>query len=146
MRFLSFDLGDRRTGVAIADTVLRTAMPLAVLEVPIHERAGDSLLDAISRTLVAHIAPHDACTLVVGLPLNMDGTEGPRAKSVRVFAGRIATGTARDVVFQDERLTSAQADWDMARSGRTHAEKKALRDALAAATLLQDYINALPRE
>jgi putative Holliday junction resolvase len=70
----------------------------------------------------------------------MDGTEGPRAKSVRVFAERVAKATGRVVHFHDERLSSVEADWKMARSGLTHGQKKARRDALAAAAILQDFL------
>jgi len=78
--------------------------------------------------------------LVIGLPLNMDGTEGPRAKLVRSFAVLLETRTARVVHMQDERLTSANADWNMAGSGLTHKQKKSRRDALAAAEILKDFL------
>jgi len=72
----------------------------------------------------------------------MDGTEGARAKLVRAFAARIAGRTGRAVHFQDERLTTAAADWSMARTGMTRQQKKDRRDAIAAATMLQDFLNA----
>ncbi len=143
MRYLAIDLGDKRTGLAVGDIITRRALPVKVVEVPITEHAGESLLAALAKEIDALIDPREACTLVVGLPLNMDGTEGPRAKGVRDFAQRIQSRCKRDLAFQDERLTSVQADWDMARSGLTHAQKKARRDALAAATLLQDYLDNL---
>lgn len=150
MRFIAIDLGDKRTGIAVGDSVVRRAMPVKVVEVSIAERAGGALIDALAAEVGELVSPRDACTVVVGLPFNMDGTEGPRAKQVRAFAERlharfIADSIApRTLAFQDERLTSAQADWDMARTGLTHAQKKARRDALAAAALLQDYLdNAL---
>jgi putative Holliday junction resolvase len=152
VRLIAIDLGDKRTGLAVADVVVRRAMPLKVVEVTIAERGGAALLDALAREVAAVVAPREECTIVVGLPLNMDGTEGPRAKQVRVFAGRVQerlnadAGVARTLAFQDERLTSAQADWDLARTGLTHAQKKARRDALAAAALLQDYLDAQVRD
>jgi len=79
-------------------------------------------------------------SLVVGLPLNMDDSEGPRAKLVRVFAERLAAVSGRDVHVFDERLTSHAADAAMARSGLTHKQKKARRDALAAAAILTDFL------
>lgn len=160
IRYLCLDLGDKRTGVAVGDTVVRLASPVTVLEVPITERNGDALLDAIARVCDEHLGPsypvapgakptassgwgRAAVTakLIVGLPLNMDGTEGPRSKAARTFAARIEARTGRTVIFRDERLSSAAADWTMAQSGLTHKQKKERRDALAAASILQGLLN-----
>lgn len=138
MRYLCIDLGDRRTGLALGDAVTRIASPLAVLEVALAERAGESLIDALAHACEQHLGAGDA--LVFGLPLNMDGTEGAPAKKVRDLAARVAARTAREAHFQDERLTSADADWRMARSGMTRGEKKQRRDALAAAAILRDFL------
>lgn len=140
MRHLCIDLGDKRTGLAVGDTVTGLVSPLDVLEVPVTRNNGADLLAAISKA----VAEHGPRTLVVGLPYNMDDTEGPRAKSVRAFADRIAKATGLPIHFQDERLTSADADWTMAQSGLTHGQKKARRDALAAAAILRDYLQTLP--
>ena len=141
MRSIAIDLGDKRTGIAVGDSVTRRALPLKVVEVSISERGGAALVEALAREVGEIVEAREACVLVVGLPLNMDGTEGPRAVGVRAFSQRLGAACGREIVFQDERLTSAQADWDMARSGLTHAQKKARRDALAAAALLQDYLD-----
>lgn len=134
MRFLAIDLGDRRTGLALADEETGIASPLRVIEKPI----GDALIDDILR----EIDSQGAGALVVGLPLNMDGSEGPRAKTTRAFATKLAQRTGLEVHTQDERLTSADADWKMAQSGLTRGQKKARRDALAAAALLQDFLDS----
>lgn len=145
MRYLSIDLGDKRTGLAAGDAITRMASPLTVIETPLAERAGEALLDAVERAVQDYLGPASSKgELVVGLPLNMDGSEGPRARLVRDFASRVAERTGRPIHFQDERLTSAAADWSMARSGLTRQQKKNRRDALAAATLLQDFLNGLP--
>ena len=85
--------------------------------------------------------------IVIGLPYNMDGSEGPRAKLVREFAAELAAHLPRfprvEIAFQDERLSSFAAEERLARTGRTHGEKKALRDALAACAILEDYLRAL---
>lgn len=141
MRHLCIDLGDKRTGLAVGDTVTRLVSPADVLEIPIARNAGADLLAAITKA----VADQAAKALVVGLPYNMDDTEGPRAKSVRAFADRIAKTTGLPLHFQDERLTSVAADWTMARSGMTHGQKKARRDALAAAEILRDYFQTLPQ-
>lgn len=140
MRYLAIDLGDKRTGLAAGDAQTGSAMPLAVLEVPIDRRGGEELLETLAKAIDEQIGTGGE--LVVGLPVNMDGTEGPRAKGVRAFAGRIAERTGLAVHFQDERLSSASADWTMARSGLTRGQKKERRDALAAAEILRGFLAA----
>jgi len=141
MRYLCIDLGDRRTGVAVGDTVLRLASPVTVIEIPVEQRDGDALLDEIARICREQLG--STGEIVLGLPLNMDGTEGPRAKAARAFAGRIEQRTTRAVRFMDERLSSVAADWTTSQSGLTHKQKKQRRDALAAASILQGFLNAL---
>ena len=131
-RFLAVDVGGKRTGLALGDTLTRMAMPIEVLHVP----RGPALLEAIAKAAKAH-AP-DA--IVMGLPLNMDGSEGPAVVQARAFAAEVQARTGLAVHLQDERLTSYEADQRMARTGRSHDEKKQLRDALAAAALLEDFL------
>lgn len=144
MRYLAIDLGDKRTGLAVGDSITRLASPVGTLEVPIDRRGGEDLLDAIVRAIDEQIGERSPGELVLGLPMNMDGTEGPRAKLVRAFGERLAQRTGRTIHYQDERLTSVAADWSMARSGLTHKQKKARRDALAAAALLKDFLEQSP--
>ena len=132
-RYLAVDVGGKRTGLALGDTLTRMAMPVEVLHVP----KGPALLDAIVKAVKSH-AP-DA--IVMGLPLNMDGSEGPAVAQARAFAAEVRVRTGLEVHLQDERLTSFEADQRMARSGRTRGEKKELRDGLAAAALLEDFLN-----
>lgn len=150
---MAVDLGDRRTGLAVGDSITRMAMPARVLEIPVSRREGAELLDAIASAAEEHLGVAPATgrpgahgELVVGLPLNMDGTDGPRAKLARAFGERIAQRTGRPVRFQDERLTSAAADWSMSQTGLTHRQKKHRRDAIAAATILQDFLNGLAQQ
>lgn len=143
MRYLAIDLGDKRTGIATGDATTRIASPVAVLDVPAAERQGEALLDAIVRTIADFWTPRDPGELVVGLPINMDGTEGPAAKKARDIARVLSERTNRRVHLFDERLTSAEADWRMAQSGLTHAQKKARRDAIAAAAILEGFLNSL---
>jgi len=141
MRYLAIDLGDRRTGLAIADAATSIVSPLHAIEIPRTRDRGRDLLQALSREIDALLAPGDE--LVVGLPLNMDATPGPRAQIVYAFARELASHTGRHVHLQDERLTSADADWSMAGSGLTHRQKKSKRDALAAAAILRDFLETL---
>jgi putative Holliday junction resolvase len=134
MVYLAIDLGDKRTGLAVGDDETRFASPLRTIERPIAQ--AEQLLDDIAKA----VREHKADALIIGLPLNMDDTEGPRAKLVRSFGARIAAHTGLPVHLQDERLTSDAADWDMSRSGLTRGQKKQRRDALAAAAILRDYL------
>jgi putative holliday junction resolvase len=143
MRYLAIDLGDKRTGIATGDATTRIASPVAVLDIPAAERQGQALMDAIVRTIADFWTPRDQGELVVGLPINMDGTEGPAAKKARDIARVLGERTKRRVHLFDERLTSAEADWRMAQSGLTHAQKKARRDAIAAAAILEGFLNSL---
>ncbi|MDX2016670.1 MAG: Holliday junction resolvase RuvX [Planctomycetota bacterium] len=142
MRYLAIDLGDKRTGLALGDDQTRLVTPLDVLEVPISADEGQQLLRALTRAIDVHVglSPR-AAELVVGLPLNMDGTEGPRAKGVRAFAERIRAATGMTIHLHDERLTSAAAEWTLNQSGLTRDQKKRRRDALAAAQLLRTFLN-----
>lgn len=141
MRFLAIDLGDKRTGLALGDGETGIVTPLGVVEVPIAERAGAALLEALARAASEQLGG-GAGEVVVGLPVNMDGTEGKRAALVRAFCSRVAAHLGRNVHYQDERLTSSEAEWSLARSGLTHKQKKERRDALAAAAILRDFLAA----
>jgi putative holliday junction resolvase len=143
LRYIAIDLGDKRTGLAIGDSVTRIATPMHVLEVPLAAHDGEDLLAAINAWIDSMVSRAQPCELVLGLPINMDGTEGKPAAKVRAFGQRLAQLTARTLHYQDERLTSVDADWSMARSGMTHKEKKQRRDALAAAAILRDFLAAL---
>lgn len=134
MRVVSVDLGDVRTGLAAGDDVLRIVQPLLVIE----ERDQDRRLDRI----VAEIERHGPDRIVLGLPLNMDGTEGPRATDSRAFGARLSERTGLPVDYQDERLTSFEADETLKGSGLTRKAKKRVQDAIAAATILEDWLDA----
>ena len=132
MRYLAIDLGAKRTGLAAGDDVLRIVQPVEVLQVP----RGPALMDALAKA----VDRHGPDALVVGLPINMDGTVGAAAKDVREFGAALGARLRITVHFHDERLSSFEADLRMAQSGRTHREKKELRDALAACAILEAYL------
>jgi putative Holliday junction resolvase len=136
MRYLAVDLGAKRTGLAAGDDVLRIVQPVEVLQVP----RGPALMDALAKA----VDRHGPDALVVGLPINMDGTEGAAAKDVREFGTALGARLRITVHFHDERLSSFEADQRMAQSGRTHREKKELRDALAACAILEAYLESGP--
>jgi len=138
MRFLAVDLGDKRTGLATGDVDPNIVHPLVVLEVPI----GALLVDAIEKA----INEHGAEAIVLGLPLDMDGSVGPRAQLTQEFGEKIARQTSMKVYYQDERLTSVAAEARLSQSGRTHKQKKRVRDALAAAEILNDFLGTRSRK
>ncbi|MDP6986797.1 MAG: Holliday junction resolvase RuvX [Phycisphaerales bacterium] len=128
MRLLAVDLGDKRTGLASGDTETGTVFPIETLHVP----RGDALLQAVCTAATDHAA--DA--IVIGLPLNMDNTEGPRAAISRSFGEEVASRTGLPVHFQDERLTSFEADMRLRGQSTTHGN-----DAMAALVLLEEYLS-----
>jgi putative Holliday junction resolvase len=134
MRYLAIDLGDKRTGLAIGDDQSKLISPLEVIVQP----RGEALLIALLKA----IQKQDPDALVIGLPINMDGSEGPQAKTGRAFGQTLAARSNLPIHFQDERLTSFAADQRMSQSGRTRKQKKELRDALAAAEILRDFFEA----
>lgn len=135
MRYFAIDLGDKRTGVAIGDALTGIVTPLEVINTRSEAERFTRLRD-----LIEWEGPG---ALVVGWPLNMDGSVGPAAEKCKVFAGRLAEATRLPAHLHDERLTSAIADEQMAMSGLTHKQKKARRDALAAAAILRGFFEAL---
>lgn len=140
-RYIAVDLGDRRTGLAVADSHTRVAAPWKVLEVPIEHEAGRKLLHAIEQAIARDYPSARNLELVVGLPLHLDGRESERSRLSRAFADRLAEHLGIPVHMADERLTSQQADWAMGGSGLTHLQKKRRRDAIAAAALLQGFLD-----
>lgn len=141
-RYLAIDLGDKRTGLAVGDDITKLVSPAGLLEIPIDRDNGNALLDAIARACEDHLDRGDE--VVIGLPINMDGSEGPRAAMVRAWGERIGPRTGRRVHLCDERETSEEADEQMARTGLTHGQKKQRRDALAAAAILRRFLRDMP--
>ena len=132
-RYLAIDLGDKRTGLAVGDDVTDIASPVGVIEASTDAMRLNGIESAIDE--------HGPGALVLGLPLNMDGSEGPRAKLTRAFAALLTERFALPLHMADERQTSEKANHQMARSGLTHGQKKRRRDALAAAAMLQRFLD-----
>lgn len=131
-RWLGIDHGTRRIGLSVSDDQGRIASPLEVLSAEPAEQA---------RRRVSELAEeYGAAGAVVGWPLNMDDTEGPQGRLVRAFAVGLAATTGLDVRLWDERLTSSDADRKLA-GLYTRKQKKARQDAVAAATILQDFLD-----
>jgi putative Holliday junction resolvase len=133
MRYLGLDVGDRRIGMALSDETATLATPL-----PTFVRIGP-------RQDVVRIADllrrHEAGALVVGLPLNMDGSRGPQAEKVLRFCEELRKKTGVPVHTLDERLTSVAAEEILAERGVALKERKAKVDAVAATLILQEYLD-----
>lgn len=136
MRYLSIDLGGKRTGLAVGDDETGIVSPLDVIVTA----NPDERLRQIGR----FIEEQQPDALILGMPFNMDGTLGPAAAKSVALAKVLTDRFGLPVHPMDERLTSAAANDQMAQSGLTHGQKKARRDALAAATILRDFLETRP--
>ena len=134
---IGFDFGERRSGVAVGETSTRIANPLGAIE----ESANEARFRAIGR-LVDEWQP---AGFVVGLPRHADDSEHAVAKLAEKFARRLEARYHLPVEFVDETLTSAVAESQL-RASATRRSRKADIDALAAAMILQSYLDTLGRE
>ena len=130
---LALDLGEKLVGAAISDERLVTTKRLQ----PLKRSNWKKLLQDV-RSLVEHF---DARTIVVGLPLRLDGTDGDAAKNARRVAANLAKSIDLPVYLQDERLTSLEAMGNLKAEGVKPDEIPALIDGEAAATILRDFLN-----
>jgi putative Holliday junction resolvase len=135
-RVIGLDHGSRRIGVAIAD--LETGMAFA--RPAVLRRNLDHDLALVHELCVSE----DVEQVVIGLPLNMDGTEGPQAAAVRAFGDRLAA-IGLGVVYEDERLTSWEASERLAEIGRRARRGSGELDSTAARVILQQYLDARHR-
>ena len=129
-RLLAIDMGAKRVGLAVSDQLGMTVRPVTTIE----RRSWKKLLLSITEQIEAF----EACGLVVGLPLNIDGSEGPAAAEARQMAAKFELSLNIPVYLQDERLTSEEA------KSRLRDIQKRVRagdvDSAAAAIILQDFI------
>jgi len=136
---LALDLGEKRIGLAASDGLGLTARALEAID------ATDE--SAALARIASVAAEREAARVVVGLPVNMNGKEGPAAAKARAFAGKLGAAlTDIEVVLWDERMTTQQASRNLqARGHMSRAKQKKLIDALAAQALLQSYLDAQGR-
>jgi putative Holliday junction resolvase len=124
---LAIDHGTRRTGFALADALRITSEPLTTFH---GAGDGDELLDFIANLL----ADRQVSVIVVGQPLNMDGTAGPRAKDVAQFCERLSERFPNpELALVDERLSTKEADSRLVEAGHTGQDRKDRRDSLVSA-------------
>ncbi len=135
LRLLGIDYGGKRIGLAIGDTESSIASPLAVVQVK------GSLSDQVGAVLSC-AQPYSVGEFVVGLPLNMDDTEGPQARLTRRFGDVLAHHSGKPVRYFDERLSSVAADELLEQSGLSQKKRKTRQDRIAAQVILQGFLDA----
>ncbi len=133
MRHLGVDLGRARIGLALADDVLRTARPLRVVT----RRAEEADLRAIADAA----REYEVDRVVLGLPRNMDGTEGPSARLARAFAPKLERALGVPVELFDERLSTFEAEIRLRDQGFSAKDRRSRVDAEAAAVILQGWLD-----
>lgn len=135
MRKIALDVGDVRIGIATSDI-----MGIIASGYETYVRKGG---EADYEYIADFCKTHDADAVVVGLPVNMDGTEGPRAELTRAFAEELESHLGGiPVKFQDERLTTVQAERMLIQGGVRRDKRKKVIDKVAATLILQAYLDS----
>ena len=135
-RVLGLDLGDVRIGVAVSDPERRVALPFGTVHVG---RPPGELL-----AIAALVAEHEVTLVVLGLPLSMSGEQGPRARLAAGFAEALRAVLTVPVEFQDERLSTVEAERSLREAGIKGRDRRAVVDAAAAQVILQAWLDAHP--
>ncbi len=133
MIIISVDLGKARTGLAISDKTGFLASPLCMIE----EKSPTKVLEKVAQKVLEHKAE----LVVVGLPKNMDGSEGESAKNARDFAQKLSEMSGVKTVMQDERGTTITAHSYLSERDVKGKKRKAQVDIVAASIILQDYLD-----
>lgn len=136
-RLMGVDLGTKTIGLALSDVSRSIASPLETIK--------RTKFTADAERLIALAKSHDAAALVFGLPLNMDGTEGPRAQSTRAFVRNLKQKIDLPIVFWDERLSTMAVTRTMLEADLSRARQAEVVDKLAASYILQGALDRLRR-
>lgn len=137
MVILAVDYGDVRTGLAVCDPTETLASPVC----SVTQRDPEKLAQEIA----AVVQTHRAERIVVGLPKNMDGTQGVRAEKCRAFAAQLAEITGLETVMADERLTTVSAHQALNQTNTRGKKRKAVIDQVSAVMILQSYLDGQKR-
>ena len=132
MKIMAIDYGDAHTGVAISDRTLT----LCGFSTVVTAYRPEAVIDQLQKL----IAEHEVTELVLGHPLNMDGTRGPRAEKAEGFAEQLRQATGLPVTLWDERRTTVEAHNIMQANGKRARERKKTVDAVAASLMLEGYL------
>ena len=138
MRIMGLDYGDKTVGVAVSDELLITAQPVTTIE-----RERSNKLRKTYQQLEAIIEEYEIEKMVVGKPLNMNGTEGERVEKTRAFSDELMRRTGLEIIEVDERLTTTEADRILEDTGVAHSGRKEHIDKMAAAIILQTYLDSI---
>ena len=130
-RILGIDYGDVRIGVAMSDETAFLASPLTTIQ------TGKGAADEIA----ALVREHAVETIVIGLPLNMDGSAGSATEKVRAFVKKLKEKTGVPIVESDERLTTVSAHEQLRQAGLDGKKRKGVVDMAAARIILQDWLD-----
>ena len=136
-KILGLDLGTKTIGVAVSDGMRYSATPLETIK--------RTKFTQDAERIVALIAENQAVALILGLPLNMDGTEGPRVQSTRAFARNLAQKVALPIAFWDERLSTSAVTRMMIEADLRRDRRAEVVDKLAASYILQGALDRLRR-
>jgi len=134
-RLMGLDLGTKTIGLGLSDVERRLASPL--------ETIARTKFSEDARRLIAAADKHETAAFVIGLPLNMDSSEGPRAQATRAFVRAMAPLDARPFVFWDERLSTAAVTRALIEQDASRAKRGAVVDRMAAAYILQGALDRL---
>ncbi len=134
-RYLGIDYGRKRMGFAVSDPAGKIASPLCIIEASGNAPTDAQRVDEIARR-------EEIDEFVVGLPINMNDTEGPEAKACRAFADVLGRLTGKTVHLQDERLSSFAADEYLAQAEVPRKRRKQLQDSLAAQVILDAFLKS----
>lgn len=134
-RLMGLDLGTKTIGIATSDRSRQIATPITTITRTKFTKDATELLAIATKENVS--------VLVLGLPINMDGTEGPRAQATRAFARNLAKLTPLAIVFWDERLSTAAVERMLIEADASRATRDRVVDKLAAAWILQAALDAL---
>lgn len=137
-RLLGLDVGTKTIGMALSDTTLLVATPLDTIR---RTRFRDD-----AKRLVAEIERHGVGGIVVGLPISLDGSEGPRAQGVRQFARNLLAQIDRPLAFWDERMSTAAVEREMIAADLSRKRRAEIIDKVAAAYILQGLLDRLRRD
>lgn len=135
MRIMGLDFGSKTVGVAVSDPLLITAQGVEI----IRRKEENKLRKTLAR-IEELIVEYDVTTIVLGLPMNMDDTEGERSLLSREFKEKLERRTGLDVIMWDERLTTVEADSIMDEAGIKKEKRKEYVDMIAAQLILEDYL------
>lgn len=138
MRIMGLDFGSKTVGVAVSDPLLLTAQSLEIIR-----RKSENKLRQTYARIEELVQEYEVEKFVVGLPKNMNATEGDRADKSRAFADGLFRRTGIEVVLWDERLTTVAAQRTMMEAGVRRENRKGYVDAIAASFILQGYLDSL---